>query len=258
MMPRTKHIVVLVALLIVLLVGVLLYVSFQKGNPVFSYYPSSEALVINADLPEAELGVVVLQSTTREETRKGIVAALGSYTEPEEKIISAPEEEKRPEEESVITLPACEPVVPTTVGAQSWGSVNVTLEDAGRVLRSLEVDAHGNPTHTLLLTASPLVNTAPTCVVEGMIGLSLDGRVIEAGVPFTVETDGLAGYARDGFGIFGMYEDGETVSSSALDQCHGHIHPIIWNGVSTMMYHYHTTADAPYTLGCYRGTPAPY
>jgi YHYH protein len=67
----------------------------------------------------------------------------------------------------------------------------------------------------------------------------------------------LMGYALDGFGIYGHHgENGEALTSAALDACHGHTHAIEWNGQTVEMYHYHATNDYPYTLGCYRGTPA--
>jgi YHYH protein len=67
----------------------------------------------------------------------------------------------------------------------------------------------------------------------------------------------LLGYARDGFGIYGPRgEHGEILSSADLDECHGHTHTITWDGKKRKMYHYHATADYPYTVGCYRGAPA--
>jgi len=64
----------------------------------------------------------------------------------------------------------------------------------------------------------------------------------------------LVGYALDGFGIFGGFGEGGTALSSAdLDECHGHVHAIPWNGKTVAMYHYHGTADFPYTVGCMRG-----
>jgi hypothetical protein len=64
----------------------------------------------------------------------------------------------------------------------------------------------------------------------------------------------LVGYALDGFGIFGRYgEGGKLLSSADLDECHGHVHAIPWNGRTVVMYHYHATWDFPYTIGCMRG-----
>lgn len=64
----------------------------------------------------------------------------------------------------------------------------------------------------------------------------------------------LAGYALDGFGIFGRFgEGGRELASADLDECHGHTHDIEWNGKRVRMYHYHATWDFPYTIGCLRG-----
>jgi hypothetical protein len=67
----------------------------------------------------------------------------------------------------------------------------------------------------------------------------------------------LVGYALDGFGIFGYFgENGKLLTNTDLDACHGHSHEILWDGERRVMYHYHTTAAYPYTIGCFRGAPA--
>lgn len=66
----------------------------------------------------------------------------------------------------------------------------------------------------------------------------------------------LAGYAADGFGIYGnLGVNGVALTNADLDECHGHVHAVDINGVSTIQYHYHKTQEFPYALGCYRGTP---
>ena len=66
----------------------------------------------------------------------------------------------------------------------------------------------------------------------------------------------LIGYALDGYGIYGMHgEHGEVLTNADLDACHGHEHVIAWNGQMVKMYHYHATAEYPYTVGCFHGTP---
>lgn len=65
----------------------------------------------------------------------------------------------------------------------------------------------------------------------------------------------LVGYMVDGFGIYGRYgEGGKLLTSADLDECHGHIHMIEWDGKRVAMYHYHATWDFPYTAGCMRGS----
>jgi hypothetical protein len=65
----------------------------------------------------------------------------------------------------------------------------------------------------------------------------------------------LLGYVLDGFGIYGPRgEGGKAIRSSDLDTCHGHGHPVDWDGRRQTIYHYHFTADYPYSVGCFRGT----
>ncbi len=66
----------------------------------------------------------------------------------------------------------------------------------------------------------------------------------------------LIGYALDGFGIYGPYEaDGHKVTNADLDECHGLVGPVMWDGKLVTMYHYRMTDDYPYSVGCFRGTP---
>jgi len=66
----------------------------------------------------------------------------------------------------------------------------------------------------------------------------------------------LMGYMNDGFGIYGPRgEDGKIHVSKDLDECHGHTHPVLWDGKMVNLYHYHWTYDFPYNIGCYKGTP---
>lgn len=66
----------------------------------------------------------------------------------------------------------------------------------------------------------------------------------------------ILGYALDGFAIFGRYgESGRVVTNADLDTCHGHAHAAEWDGEKREIYHYHFTAEYPYTIGCFRGKP---
>jgi YHYH protein len=66
----------------------------------------------------------------------------------------------------------------------------------------------------------------------------------------------LMGYMLDGFGIYGPHGRlGEVMTSADLDECHGHKHPVMWDGQMVDIYHYHWTYDFPYNIGCYKGTP---
>jgi hypothetical protein len=68
----------------------------------------------------------------------------------------------------------------------------------------------------------------------------------------------LVGFAFDGFGIYGPRDaDGRLIANDALDECHGHVGPVMSaEGATVTAYHYHITREFPYTLGCFKGTPA--
>lgn len=145
----------------------------------------------------------------------------------------------------------------------------------------------------LTLPTNPKIASQPSCLNMGMIGIALTGVAIFNGLdasgrdaaahevqdscnghperqgtyhyhnmsPCMKDNAGkqgkhsdLAGYAIDGFGIYGQYgENGKALSNKDLDECHGHTHLIIWNGVPQEIYHYHLTKEYPYTLSCFRG-----
>jgi len=66
----------------------------------------------------------------------------------------------------------------------------------------------------------------------------------------------LIGYALDGFGIYSMYdENGKELTNADLDECHGRVSRIVWDGKQVNMYHYVLTREYPYTVGCFRGVP---
>ena len=66
--------------------------------------------------------------------------------------------------------------------------------------------------------------------------------------------EALIGFLLDGFPIYGPVEDGTVLTSSNLDDHHGHSHPT--SEFPEGIYHYHLTADAPYLNGIgYYGTP---
>jgi len=66
----------------------------------------------------------------------------------------------------------------------------------------------------------------------------------------------LVGYALDGYPIYGPLGDGgKTLGNADLDACHGTTGPVILRGKKVTIYHYVATAEYPYTLGCFHGTP---
>jgi len=147
----------------------------------------------------------------------------------------------------------------------------------------------------IILDATPSVARQESCVPMGMIGVAINGVaifnaldgpgrdavaheiqdacnghpersgqyhyhgpsecVVELGAIKNGHS-GLVGYALDGFGIYGSNgTNGQHLSNADLDQCHGHVEKVVWDGKLTEMYHYHLTDEYPYTLGCFKGTP---
>jgi hypothetical protein len=147
-------------------------------------------------------------------------------------------------------------------------------------------------TISLALPLMPIMAAESSCVPMGMIGVALDGvpffnALDDAGrdavahevqdgcnghpqhggeyhyhgpspcMKAMTDNNALIGYALDGFGIYSMYdENGRELTNSDLDECHGRVSRIIWDGRPVEMYHYVLTREYPYTVGCFRGTVA--
>ena len=143
----------------------------------------------------------------------------------------------------------------------------------------------------LTLPADPQVAATPTCVPMGMIGFAVNGVAIYNALDASgndaaahevqdscdahpqgagqyhyhgpspcmpnVDTSSLVGYALDGFGIYGEKDltTGKTLHDTDLDACHGTSSAVMWHGKQVTMYHYVLTAEYPYTIGCFKGTP---
>jgi hypothetical protein len=144
-------------------------------------------------------------------------------------------------------------------------------------------------TITLALPLSPTVAAESGCLPMGMVGVMLNGvpffnALDDAGrdavahevqdhcsghpqhkgeyhyhgpsgcVKAETKNNRLIGYALDGFGIYSMYdENGKELTNNDLDECHGRVSRIRWDGKDVEMYHYVLTREYPYTLGCFRG-----
>jgi hypothetical protein len=67
----------------------------------------------------------------------------------------------------------------------------------------------------------------------------------------------LMGYAMDGFGIYGPRgANGKVLTNAQLDECHGTTSKVWFNGKYQSIYHYVLNNEYPYSVGCFRGTPA--
>lgn len=141
------------------------------------------------------------------------------------------------------------------------------------------------------LPLAPQMAATPSCVPMGMIGVALSGVAIynaldamgRDAVAHEVQdhcsghpqargeyhyhgpsdcldeakaNNALVGYALDGFGIYSMYDErGRELTNADLDECHGRVSRMKWEGKEVSMYHYVLTREYPYTIGCFRGTP---
>lgn len=260
MIPRTKHLVVTTLSLVGLLAlsGVL---SFPHQTGALFSEQGSPALLIESDITAPE--VVIETSSLREEMRKKLRDTLRSYVSlpsreekpsPTEVMKEESNQKEEPPAPAPVSLLLCEGVGTVPSPRSSWGEVRIVEGEGARVIRSTEETEPGLPLRALQLPLEPTVNDTPSCLPQ-IIGVLVDGTVITPNTPITTEFEGRAGYAVDGFPIFAQYEDGKKVSNEDLDQCHGHMHEIVDQGVVQSVYHYHITDEAPYTLGCFRGTP---
>ena len=147
----------------------------------------------------------------------------------------------------------------------------------------------------LSLPLNPTVVTTPSCLPAGAIAILTDGAVLfnpldEVGrdapayetiddqcdghpqqqglyhhhnIPSCIlsktgsaNTSTFVGYAYDGFGIYVEKDkNGKLLTNANLDECHGRISKVNWDGNLIEMYHYVATLEYPYVLGCYKGTP---
>ncbi|MDH2909788.1 MAG: YHYH protein [Candidatus Eremiobacteraeota bacterium] len=146
-----------------------------------------------------------------------------------------------------FTVPA-HPTIASTPTCLTGGPIGITItgvavfdgfDAAGydAVAREVQDGCHGHP------------DQSGTYHVHGY----LQTCVPDAGSP--TQNSSLLGYAADGFGIYGPWYNGKILTTADLDECHGTTSPVEWDGQFVTMYHYVSTYDFPYTLGCYRGTP---
>ncbi len=149
-------------------------------------------------------------------------------------------------------------------------------------------------TLTLTLAAEPRAAARPGCLSMGAIGILDDGVVLFSaldgagrdaaahevldrcgGHPETTgryhhhdvsacmlaRTAGRStrvGYALDGYGIYVERKapGGALLTNADLDACHGRTSSVKVGGSTRRVYHYVATLEYPYTVGCFRGTPA--
>lgn len=145
---------------------------------------------------------------------------------------------------------------------------------------------------TVTLDEKGTVAASPSCLSEGAVGIlkngvflfdAVDGRGEDAvahesqdlcnghpamttyhyhDVPScirsaTTGSSTVVGWAYDGFPIVVERDaNGALPTDADLDQCHGRTSPIRVDGSVVTEYHYSATLEFPYTIGCWKGTPA--
>jgi hypothetical protein len=175
---------------------------------------------------------------------------------------------------------------------QTTGTFPVSPEDPAFAYRP-DPSRITPETFTLRLPANPKVASSPSCL-GGDVGVTIDGVALLDGfdangrdaaaqevqdacqghpnqlgyhrhaMPLCLLSKDsgtgqstLLGYALDGFGIYGPRgAHGKVLTDADLDACHGTTSTVVWNGKKVRMYHYVFTWQFPYTVGCFRGTPA--
>jgi hypothetical protein len=139
----------------------------------------------------------------------------------------------------------------------NFDTISAQTAEGARVISHVSTVLGTTTTVTLLQSEEyPIIGNGPRCLDERLIGVSLDGTLLQSGVEYRVlsdRVDGLIGYARDGFGIYDAYAHGEKINEEELDVCHGHVSTVLWDGVQVSLYHYHTTDTFPYTVSCFMG-----
>jgi len=137
------------------------------------------------------------------------------------------------------------------------------------------------------LPLEPVVAGEPSCLPMGMIGFTITGVALynaldDAGLDAAAheiqdlcnghpqansqyhyhngspcvpgaDSDGLVGWALDGFPILGMRDgEGRLLTNADLDPCHGRPENLEIDG-RRYGYAYHLTLEYPYILGCFSG-----
>ncbi len=265
MVPRTKHMVVVAGTLLGVVGSFVVAIGLLHVAPHITT-EGTPALVISSVPTDDgdDVTVTVLTDTTREDMRKKMVRTLTRYAAehkddvPEEVAVDAPAAVSEKDRVIVDSTGTMAPVKLCDTSREvtlpvSWGPIRIEVAEGARVVRTQS----GEVPSLLQLPLEPTFNEEPSCLPSSMIGILLDGTVVVPNVPQSDHFEGLAGYAIDGFPLFSSREDGRILTSADLDECHGHMHEIVVEGVVRSVYHYHLTSDAPYSLSCLRGTPVP-
>lgn len=150
----------------------------------------------------------------------------------------------------------------------------------------------GEQDFSVSLPAVPVAAAAPTCLPKGAVGIFRNGVVAFAPVD-ALNRDAAAyetqdacgghpertrvyhyhdvpdclvraaagpstvvGFASDGFPIVVERDPSGALPTNAdLDACHGRTSPVLLDGSVVTTYHYSSTDEFPYFIGCFHGSP---
>ncbi len=143
------------------------------------------------------------------------------------------------------TLPL-NPTAATTPSCTSMGPIGI-LSDGVLLFNGLDAQGHDAAAHEVQDACGEHPESSgmlhhhdvPSCILDNATGSST-----------------LVGYASDGYGIYAERDaNGNLLTNSSLDACHGRTSEVMWNGTMQSIYHYDATLEYPYTVGCFHGTP---
>ena len=184
-------------------------------------------------------------------TTRGVPVGMTTGAFPVESSDPAHEYDRNPNTISSRTLTLtldAEPKAAARAGCLSMGAIGI-LDDGVVLFNALDGAGRDAAAHEVLdrcgghpeMSGQYHHHDVSACVLAGAGGLST--RV---------------GYALDGYGIYveRKTSGGALLTNADLDACHGRTSSVKVGGRTQRVYHYVATLEYPYTVGCFRGTPA--
>jgi len=141
------------------------------------------------------------------------------------------------------------PTAAAAVSCANMGRIGIALNGVS-IYNALDAEGHDAVAHEEQDGCHGHPDQSSTYHYHGW----LQACVTDAGS--ATQNSSLLGYGLDGYGIYGPWYNGKVLTTADLDQCHGTTSVVTWHGTQTAIYHYVSTYDFPYTIGCYHGTPA--
>lgn len=198
--------------------------------------------------PNAQYSLSI-EGANRVITTNGVPSQAGTGVFPVDAADPAYQYDRNPNTITPRVMTFTVPAAPAAAAAPScvnMGAIGV-LNDGVALFNALDAQGRDAAAHEILdgcdghpeRTGQYHHHTVPACVLAGAVAPA------------------MVGYALDGFGVYvERHPDGRLLTNADLDGCHGRTSPVTWDGAVTPMYHYVATLEYPYTVGCFKGTPA--